>query len=86
MAGAEAQARIDELAAAQLRDPAEGDGSLAGVTDAGTQLHGRIRTAVVEITQRLWSDLPADDLGTAGRVLGTVLDRANAELRGPGRQ
>jgi hypothetical protein len=49
------------------------------LTDAGHQLHVRIRTAVTEITQRLWGDLPTDDLATAGRVLGTVLVRANAE-------
>ena len=32
------------------------------VTDAGLQLHGRIRTQVSEITKRLWGDLPAEDL------------------------
>jgi hypothetical protein len=37
---------------------------------------------VTEITQRLWGDLPAEDLAIAGRVLGTVLVRANAELAG----
>jgi hypothetical protein len=51
-------------------------------TDAGQQLHGQIRTAVTQITQRLWGDLPAEDLATAGRVLSTVLTRANAELAG----
>jgi hypothetical protein len=76
---AQAQARIAELAAAQLLQ-APDDGSPVAVTDAGHQLHGRIRTAVTEITQRLWGDLPAEDLATAGRVLGTVLVRANAEL------
>ncbi len=77
---AEAQARMDELAAAQLLQMPDADGSPVSVTDAGRQLHGRIRTAVGEITQRLWGDLPADDLATAGRVLGIVLERANAEL------
>jgi DNA-binding MarR family transcriptional regulator len=76
----EARARIDELAAAQLLQVPEDDGSPVSVTDAGRQLHGRIRTAVTEITERLWGDLPADDLSTAGRVLTTVLDRANSEL------
>jgi hypothetical protein len=51
-------------------------------TDAGQQLHRQIRTAVSQITQRLWGDLPAEDLATAGRVLSTVLARANAELAG----
>jgi hypothetical protein len=77
---ADARARIDELAAAQLLQLAESDGPMVGVTDAGSELYGRIRNAVVEITHRLWSDVPPDELATAGRVLATVLDRANAEL------
>lgn len=50
------------------------------LTDAGQQLHTRIRTATTQVTQRLWGDLPVEDLATAGRVLSTVLARANAEL------
>jgi DNA-binding MarR family transcriptional regulator len=81
---ADAQARIGELAAAQLLQGGDGDGSPVTVTEAGRQLHGQIRTAVTRITQRLWGDLPAEDLATAGRVLSTVLERANAELAGAG--
>jgi DNA-binding MarR family transcriptional regulator len=77
---AEAQARIGELAAAQLLEAPDGDGSPVKVTDAGQQLHGEIRGAVTKITRRLWGDLPAEDLATAGRVLATVLARADAEL------
>jgi hypothetical protein len=77
---AEAQARIGELATAQLLDAPDGDGSPVRVTDPGRQLQGRIRSAAVEITDRMWGDLPAPDLAAAGRVLTTVLDRANAEL------
>lgn len=80
---ADAQAQIDDLAAAQVLEVPEADGSPVSVTDAARQLHGRIRTAIAEITQRLWGDVPADDLATAGRVLGIVLDRANAELARP---
>ena len=47
---------------------------------AAQQLHSRIRTAITEITQRLWGDLPAEDLATAGRVLAIITERANAEL------
>jgi DNA-binding MarR family transcriptional regulator len=79
---ADAHARIAELAAAELVDAPDGSGSTVGLTDAGHQLHVRIRTTVTEITERLWGDLPAEDLATAGRVLGTVLARANAELAG----
>jgi DNA-binding MarR family transcriptional regulator len=77
---ADARARIDELAAAELLVVPDVAGSPVRATDAGSQLHGRIRSAVVEITERMWGDLPPDDLAAAGRVLTTVLERANAEL------
>jgi DNA-binding MarR family transcriptional regulator len=77
---AEAQARITELAAAQLLHAPDDGGSPVKLTDAGQQLHGQIRSAVTQITHRLWGDLPPEDLETAGRVLGTVLARANTEL------
>jgi hypothetical protein len=73
---AQARARIGELAAAGLLDAA----ATVTVTDAGRRLHARIRAAVGEITQRMWGDLPAEDLAVAGRVLTTILERANAEL------
>jgi hypothetical protein len=79
---AEAQARITELAATQLLQAPEGEGSPVTLTDAGQQLQGQIRSAVNQVTQRLWGDLPAEDLATAGRVLSIVLARANAELAG----
>lgn len=50
------------------------------VTDAGTRLHAQIRAANNELVERLWGDLPGDELATAARVLGSILDRANAEL------
>jgi hypothetical protein len=73
---AQARARIDALSAAGLL----GEGSAVRMTDAGRRLHARIRGAVVEITGRMWGDLAPDDLAAAGRVLTTVLERANAEL------
>ena len=77
---AEAQRQIDELAAADLLQLPQVDGEPINVTDAGRELHVGIRTHVGEITQRLWGDVPADDLATAARVLATVLERANREL------
>ena len=77
---AEARARVDELAAARLLVVPGVAGSPVRVTDAGSQLYTRIRSAVVETTERMWGDLPAEDLAAAGRVLTTVLERANAEL------
>jgi hypothetical protein len=77
---AQAQTDIAELAAAHLLEvPAEA-GAPVRPTDAGQRLHGEIRAAVTQITERMWGDLPAEDLDTAGRVLATVLARANAEL------
>jgi DNA-binding MarR family transcriptional regulator len=77
---ADAQARITELATrGLLHDPGD-DHARITLTDRGQRVHGRVRAATTEITERLWGDLPADDLATAGRVLDTVLARANAEL------
>jgi DNA-binding MarR family transcriptional regulator len=80
VSAAEAQARIAELAAAQLLDVPDDNGSPVIVTDAGQRLHAQIRTATTETTQRLWGDLPAEDLAITGQVLSTILDRANAAL------
>ena len=74
-----AQARIAELVTARHLE-ASAEASAVAVTGAARQLHGRIRAAITEITDRLWGDLPAEDLATAGRVLAIVNERANAEL------
>jgi DNA-binding MarR family transcriptional regulator len=76
---AQARARIDGLAAAQLVRIG-GDEPHVTLTETGRQLHGQIRGAVTEITERMWGDLPPSDLVTAGRVLSVVLARANTEL------
>ena len=76
---ADAQAHIADMVAAQ-RLQITGAGSAVTVTGAAQQLHSQIRAAVADITQRLWGDLPADDLATAGRVLTIITERANAEL------
>ena len=77
---AEAQALLSELSTRKLLELPDTDGAPVGPTDAGRQVHGRIRTAIAGITDRLWGDLAPEDLTVAGRVLGTVLERANAEL------
>lgn len=76
---ADARARIAELAAAGLLD-APGEGSELSVTEAGLRLYDRVRAATGEITRRLWGDLPDAELATTAKVLGSVLQRANAEL------
>ena len=77
---AQAAAVIAELSAANLLDLPGAAGAPVRPSDNGRQLHARVRGAVAGITERLWGDLPSEDLTVAGRVLGTVLQRANAEL------
>jgi len=75
-----ALAAVAELTASQLLEALPGQGSRVGLTGAGQARYRRIRAALDEITARLYGDLPADDLATAGRVLTVITDRANAEL------
>ncbi|MEU7694419.1 winged helix DNA-binding protein [Microbispora hainanensis] len=73
--------RIAELTAAGLlRDGGEGH---VQVTDEGRERWTQVRAAIDPITRRLWGDLSPEDLATAGRVLNTVLARANAVLATP---
>jgi hypothetical protein len=76
---AQARALIGDLVAAQ-RLQITGEPPAVTVTGPARQLHSRIGAATADIIQRLWGDLPAEDLATAGRVLAIITDRANAEL------
>ena len=78
---------IAELIDADLVEVLPGEGVRVGLTGAGQARYREIRTALDEITGRLFGDIPAEDLATAGRVLTIVTTRANAELarlRAPG--
>jgi DNA-binding MarR family transcriptional regulator len=76
-----AEERIDELVTAGLLAYVEDEGDgLVRMTEAGREVHGRIRGTVAEITGRLWGDLPQADLDTTGRTLATILERANSEF------
>lgn len=77
---AEADERLDGLASTGLIARATAPGSPVIATDAGVRLHARIHAAVAEVTERLWGDLPPEDVATAGKVLATVLERANRAL------
>jgi hypothetical protein len=66
--------QLDQLTAAGYLT----DGN--SVTQRARDLFARVRNATHEITKRLWGDLPAEDLATAGRVLSIITERANAEL------
>jgi len=50
------------------------------LTTEGGALHGRIRTGIARITERLYGGLPEADLATTRRILGIVTERANAVL------
>jgi len=75
---ATARQRITELTAADLVRTTT-DGTVEA-TEEGKAQWSQVRSAVTHITQQLWGDLPEADLAVAGRVLNTVLTRANALL------
>jgi hypothetical protein len=50
------------------------------LTPAGITLFHEVRDGIAQITRRLYSDIPSDDLAAAHRVLAVVTGRANAEL------
>jgi hypothetical protein len=72
-----AEGEIASLVAIGMLDA---DGSEVALTAAARELRARIVGTTDEVRGRLWGDVPDADLATAGRVLGTVLTRANAEL------
>lgn len=79
---ATALAAIAELTAAQLLADRPGEAARVGLTDTGQARYRQLRTAVDQVTARLYGDLPAEDLAIAGRVLGVITARANTELAG----
>ena len=76
---AEAEVRVGDMVTTQQLQ-ITGEAPAVTATGAARQLHSRISAAITQITQRLWGDLPAGDLATAGRVLAIITERANAEL------
>jgi DNA-binding MarR family transcriptional regulator len=71
---------VGELAAKGLVLTGPEAGSAVTLTDAGQQLLGRVREQTSDVTARLWGDLPQQDLDVVGRVLRTILERAEADL------
>ena len=55
------------------------DAQTLTLTAAGIALRDGIASQTGAITERLWGDLPSDDLAVAARVLSTVLQRAADE-------
>jgi hypothetical protein len=72
-----AEAEIETLLSLGLLDDDAGEVVL---TSDARELQARVVGTTDEIRGRLWGDVPEPELATAGRVLGTVLLRANAEL------
>jgi DNA-binding MarR family transcriptional regulator len=79
---AAAVAAITELTAAGMLSALPGEESRVGLTDAGEARYREIRSAVDEVIGRVYRDIPADDLATAGRVLILITARLNAETAG----
>ena len=74
-----ARTRVGDMVTAQQLQ-ITGEPPAVTATAAARQLHSRISAANTQIVQRLWGDLSAADLATAGRVLAVITERANAEL------
>ncbi|QQM39276.1 MarR family winged helix-turn-helix transcriptional regulator [Streptomyces liliifuscus] len=74
------QTTIDELVAAKLIEEVPSEGSGLRLTPVGRELFERVTAETAEISARIYADIPAEDLATAGRVLTLVTERANAEL------
>ncbi|ALV31798.1 winged helix DNA-binding protein [Streptomyces sp. CdTB01] len=50
------------------------------VADAGRALYAEVAGEAGELSARIWSGIPAEDLAATGRVLALVTERADAEL------
>ncbi|WP_406040293.1 hypothetical protein OG799_31050 [Micromonospora sp. NBC_00898] len=81
---AAATAAIAELTTRRLLAELPGETPRIELTDAGQARHRAIRLAVDEVIGRVYRDIPADDLATAGRVLTLITARLNAETADAG--
>jgi len=76
------RAALAELVRQDLISQAPGTtiNPVLSLTPAGTIRFQQVQDGIKHIAQRLYRDLPPEDLATAHRVLATVTERANAEL------
>ena len=74
-----ARRAIDELVAGGLVS-LSGDPASLALTADGEARFAAIRHGIDQIAERLYGDLPPEDLATAHRILAIVTERANAEL------
>jgi DNA-binding MarR family transcriptional regulator len=75
-------ATLDELTTLGLITPPR-QAARVELTTAGDAQFRRLRQRIDSVTERLYGDLPMDELATTRRVLGIVTERANAELGRP---
>jgi DNA-binding MarR family transcriptional regulator len=73
-------ATLGELTTLGLITTPPGDPARIELTTAGDAQFHSLRQSIDSVTERLYGDLPVDDLATTRRVLGIVTERANAEL------
>ncbi|MFF3846886.1 MarR family winged helix-turn-helix transcriptional regulator [Streptomyces sp. NPDC002328] len=76
---ADVDATIGELVGKGL---ASADGPLVRATDAGRELIDLVAAETGRFSARIYAGIPAEDLAVAGRVLGLITARADAELAG----
>ena len=74
------RAALAELIASGLLEERPGDGPRVGFTEAGLTRFRAIRGEVDAVVQRVYSDVPTEDLETAGRVLTRITARLTDEL------
>jgi hypothetical protein len=72
---------VDATVAAGLTERSA-EPAVLGLTAAGAEAHALVLADVDALTDRLYGDLPPDDLATAGRVLALITERATAVLAG----
>lgn len=72
-----ARERITELGEHGLVDL---DSGTVTITAGGRDFRASIGVLVTGVTERLWGDLPQEELDAAGRVLTAVLERVEGEL------
>jgi DNA-binding MarR family transcriptional regulator len=75
-----ARATIDELVELSWVTTSDVEPALVALTDAGRAHYDQMNARLSATTERLYGDLPTDDLVTAQRVLAIVTERANAVL------
>lgn len=76
---------IEQLISADRVRPVPDDESRIDPTAAGAELFRRVRAEIDATIERLYGDVPAEDLATAGRVLTAVTGRIDDELADRGK-